>query len=266
MKQYCDYHVHSHHSLDAACSIREMAEAAVQASLSEICFTDHVEFEDPECRDNPADLAAQRAEVEREQPALPVCLLRGAEIGITPDASFAEQAMAYIAPAQVDFIIGSVHRVGEENAYRPGYFMERDRQAAYCGYLEQLAASVRTLPQLSVLGHYDYVAKRAPYAQRAVRYADLPEAFDDILRYLAQQGKGLEVNTASWRDDAPWGIDVLARFVELGGEFVTFGSDAHVPGQVGKRLKEARALALAAGVRYTATFRGLVPHFFPIEV
>ena len=30
MKQYCDYHVHSHHSLDAACSIREMAEMLIR--------------------------------------------------------------------------------------------------------------------------------------------------------------------------------------------------------------------------------------------
>lgn len=264
MPFYCDYHMHSHHSFDAACSIREMAEAAVQAGLWEICFTDHVEFEDPECRDNPADLAAQRAEVEQEQPTLPVRLLRGVEIGITPDASFAEQAMAYIAPAEVDFIIGSVHRVGEENTYRPGYFMERDRQAAYRGYLEQIAASVRTLPQLSVLGHYDYVAKRAPYMQRAVRYADLPEAFDDILRYLAENGKGMEVNTSAWLDDPAWGLDVLSRFVELGRRICDVRLGCACAGAVGRRLLEAHALAKAAGVRYTATFRGLKPSFITL--
>ena len=123
---------------------------------------------------------------------------------------------------------------------------------------------MRTLPQLSVLGHYDYVAKRAPYMQRAVRYADLPEAFDAILRYLAENGKGMEVNTSAWLDDPAWGLDVLSRFVELGGEFVMFGSDAHVPERVGRRLLEAHALAKAAGVRYTATFRGLKPSFITL--
>ena len=73
------------------------------------------------------------------------------------------------------------------------------------------------------------------------------------------------MNTSAWLDDPAWGLDVLSRFVELGGEFVTFGSDAHVPERVGRRFAEARALALAAGVRYTATFRTLKPQFVPIE-
>ena len=80
MPFYCDYHMHSHHSFDAKHSIREMAEAAVQAGLSEICFTDHIDFEDPNWRDVPADLPAQRAEIEREQPSLQVKVLHGVEV------------------------------------------------------------------------------------------------------------------------------------------------------------------------------------------
>lgn len=266
MPNYCDYHMHSHHSLDAAYSVREMAEAAVRAGLAEICFTDHVEFEDPECRDEPADIAALRAEIARERPSLSVRIRCGVEIGLSPEPSFAEQSMAWAGPAKPDFIIGSVHRVGEENVYHQGYFTTRERDAAYAQYAEALAASIPTLPQLSVLGHFDFVAKRAPYAARRVmRYADAPEAFDSVLRYLAENGKGMEVNTAAWQDDPAWGLDVLSRFVELGGEFVTFGSDAHTPERVGKRLVEARALALAAGVHYTATFHTLEPRFIKIE-
>lgn len=264
MPNYCDYHMHSHHSFDAKHSIREMAEAAVQAGLSEICFTDHIDFEDPNWRDVPADLPAQCAEIEREQPSLQVKVLHGVEIGLSPNASFAVQSISYVRTAEPDFIIGSVHVVGTQNAYRPEYFAEREREEAYARYIMEIAAAVRTLPQLSVLGHYDFVTKRAPYSERAMRYADAPEAFDSVLRYLAENGKGMEVNTSAWLDDPAWGLDVLSRFVELGGEFVTFGSDAHVPERVGRRLLEAHALAKAAGVRYTATFRGLKPSFITL--
>lgn len=266
MPYYCDYHMHSHHSFDAEHSVREMAEAALQAGLSEICFTDHIDFEDPNWWDVPSDLLAQRAEIEREQPSVSVKMRHGVEIGLSPEAAFAEKSMAYVRSAEPDFIIGSVHVVGTQNVYRPEYCAERQRGEAYAGYAEALAASVPTLPQLSVLGHFDFVAKRAPYADRAMRYVDAPEAFDSVLRYLAENGKGLEVNTSAWLDDPAWGLDVLSRFVELGGEFVTFGSDAHVPERVGRRFAEARALALAAGVRYTATFRALKPQFAPIEL
>ena len=112
-----------------------------------------------------------------------------------------------------------------------------------------------------MLGHYDFAAKSAPYTPRPLCYADAPEQFDAILRYLAENGKGLEINTAVWRNAPGWGQDVLTRFAQLGGEFVTFGSDGHIPAKVGYRFREAYALAQAAGIRYTATFRSRVPTF-----
>lgn len=264
MPFYCDYHMHSHNSFDAEFSVRAMAQAAVEAGLSEVCFTDHVDFEDPAWRDTPADLFAQRAEIEKEQPAFAVQLLRGAEVGLAPDASFAAEAWDYVRTAEPDFIIGSVHMVGTQNVYLPEYFATRERAEAYHAYVAAIAASARTLPQLSVLGHYDFVTKRAPYPARPISYQDAPEAFDAIFRWLAENGKGMEVNTSAWLDGPQWGLDVLTRFRELGGEFVTFGSDAHTPRRVGRRLAEARALAKAAGIRYTAAFRGLQPRFLPI--
>ena len=38
-----DYHTHTRISPDAKRSMREMAEAAIEAGLDEICFTDHME-------------------------------------------------------------------------------------------------------------------------------------------------------------------------------------------------------------------------------
>ena len=38
-----DYHTHSRISPDAVRSMAEMAEAAVDAGLDELCFTDHME-------------------------------------------------------------------------------------------------------------------------------------------------------------------------------------------------------------------------------
>ena len=68
-------------------------------------------------------------------------------------------------------------------------------------------------------------------------------------------GKALEINTASWQEDAPWGMDVLRRYRELGGEYVTVGSDTHGVERVGARVREAMELARAAGIRYVATFQ-----------
>lgn len=261
MPMYCDYHMHSHHSFDANHSICAMAEAAAAAGMEEVCFTDHIDFEDPLWADRPSDIAAQRREIEQERPTLPIPVLCGAEVGLAPDPAFGEKSWAYIKGAQPDFIIGSIHVVEGQNAYLPEYFEGRTRAQAYYDYVSAIATAVRSFPQLCVLGHYDFVAKRAPFADRALLYSDAPDAFDSIFRYLAENGKGMEINTSAWLDAPAWGLDVLSRYVELGGEFVTFGSDAHVPERAGRRMKEAHALAKAAGVRYTAAFRQLKPAF-----
>ena len=68
----------------------------------------------------------------------------------------------------------------------------------------------------------------------------------------------MEINTSAWEADEPWGLDILRRFRELGGRFVTVGSDAHNPRALGRRFREAGALAEQAGLAL-AFYRGHEP-------
>ena len=110
------------------------------------------------------------------------------------------------------------------------------------------------------LAHLGYVAKFAPYENKAFRHRDAPDAIDAVLRCLAQNGKALEINTSSLKNspETMASRDILLRFRELRGEFVTLGSDAHAPEFVGYRLADARQLALDCGFRYGAAFAGRV--------
>ena len=40
-----------------------------------------------------------------------------------------------------------------------------------------------------VMGHYDYVARYAPYPQASILYKDFSDILDEMLTYLAQEGK-----------------------------------------------------------------------------
>ena len=86
-------------------------------------------------------------------------------------------------------------------------------------------------------------------------------AFDTIFRWLIAGGRGLEINTASWQADAPWGLDILRRYRELGGEYVTLGSDTHGTERLGARIPEAQELAKQAGIPWIATFFRGTPEF-----
>ena len=93
-----DYHVHTNYSADASATVTEQLEAAAERGLSEICFTDHVDFDNGDKSMQPSDLGALREQL------LPynglykgVRIRRGAE-GALNDGNCAEKARQYIAP------------------------------------------------------------------------------------------------------------------------------------------------------------------------
>ena len=256
-----DYHIHSHYSSDAHYSVMALADAAVKAGLGEICITDHVDFDDPSMI--PCDMEAQREAIEEAQIVCPIPIRRGAEVGLE-DETAAAMTYAHIKDCDLDFVIASLHMVNGENTYYPEYFNKRSRKEGYYLYIHTLAKAIRTFPHFCVMGHYDFVTKYAPFASRTMELAVSPAGFDEIFTYLVQNGKSMEINTSAWRDGGAWGIDILKRFRELGGEYITAGSDAHMPNRVGARLSEAVAMAKAAGIRYIATFEKMKPIFHKI--
>lgn len=254
-----DYHVHCDYSADSTTPLRPQLEAARAAGVVQLCFTDHVDFDDSGLP--PADLAARDAAIEALRADFPdIAIRRGAEISLKNEA-VAAATLAYCKGRDLDFVIASLHIVDGVDAYYPEFFEGRTQAENYARYLDFTAKVLPTNPIFSVLGHYDFCAKFAPYAERSVRYAHAADAFDSLFRYLVQAGKGLEINTSAWWDGPAWGLDVLRRYRELGGEFITTGSDAHQSDRVGKRLGEALELARAAGIPYVATFERMEPTF-----
>ena len=95
-----------------------------------------------------------------------------------------------------------------------------------------------------------------------MQYEDFPELYDEILRALIENGRGLEINTSavsSIHEYLP-SKAFLQRFRELGGEIVTIGSDAHTASRTGQHIDGA--LALAQDVfGYVCTFEQRKPIF-----
>lgn len=253
-----DYHMHSKHSFDANYSPKEMAESAARAGLSEICFTEHVDFDwhgEPPC------MRDYFEEVRRLMPAYRGVRIRiGVEIGLKDEQS-AREAWDFLKDYELDFIIGSVHFVDGVDAYYPEFYSGLTQKEAYRKYVGALKGIAESCPYFNVLGHYDFVAKYAPYPSRALEYSDFRDELDGVLNHLIQSGRGLEINTSAWRQGPAWGLALFKRYARLGGLFVTTGADAHAPDKVGNRINEAVELARAAGVPYIATFEKMKPVF-----
>lgn len=257
-----DYHVHTCYSQDADVPLSAQLDAAVRAGFKEICFTDHVDFDliaDGKPFYPPADLNALKEELKAIAPLYPsVKVKRGAEVSFC-DKRCAEAAKDYIKNADLDFVIGSLHVIDGVDTYTHEFYVGKTKEQAYRLYLSTLANVIRTNSYFCAMGHYDFVTKYAPYPDRSLSYSFAPDLFDAIFTYLIQNGKTLELNTSAWLNGPNWGLDVYKRFSELGGEFVTVGSDAHRSSRVGARFDEAYELLRAAGIRYVATYDKMKP-------
>ena len=256
-----DYHIHTCYSADSSAPVKDQLDAAVSAGLTHICFADHVDFDESHLP--PADIIARNEEVLRLAPLYPsLDISLGAEIGMDGENANRD-ALEYLGSAHVDFIIGSVHVISGEDVYYPKYFEGRKLEEAFGLYIDKLVGCIK-VSKFNIMGHYDFCTKYSPYADRSMRYSLFPEQFDDIFHTLIHSGRSLEINTSAWKDDPAWGLDVFRRYRELGGEFVTVGSDAHKSEKVGCRVKEAAALAEAAGIKYIATYKNMQPQMHRI--
>lgn len=260
-----DYHLHTKHSMDCDMPVDALCKAAIAAGLDEICITDHTEFGHPyPGSDEPPVAEAWLADIARAREAYPGLAIRaGIEIGDNPLCRDRIWAWHFALP--LDFRLLSLHLIDNEDPYLPEMFEGKTQAAFYRRYVEsKLESALAWNPEdFDAMAHLGYCAKFAPYpvAERPLRWRHAPDAFDALFKRLAENGKALEINTSGKRTMGEFFPDreLLTRFAELGGEFVTLGSDAHRPQHVGNYLGEARALAKSCGLRFAVTFQQRKP-------
>ena len=256
-----DFHTHSGLSFDTDADPREMLTAAEAIGLRELCFTDHYDYNtDPDGHHDLFSLADYTAAYgSLSSPA--VAVRRGVEFGLTEwnAAELASLCAAY----PFDYVIGSVHMVEGVDPYKARYWTGLSEREAFEKYLRQVLICVRAHDGYDVLGHINYVCKSPNSPTHApLRYADYADLCDEIMRTLAEKGKGMEINTSGFDRVGAFlpDRDFLLRFKELGGEIVTVGSDAHNAACVGQYTDRAVSLAMEI-FGYVCTFEGRKPVF-----
>ena len=238
-----DFHMHTVVSFDGHDHGLQMAQAAKNVGLREICFTDHLDY-DPLGKMGilAFDTDTYIAEYDSlEVPGLKI--RRGMEFGMTVDNR--EQFKKDLQRYPFDFVLGSIHFVDDLDVYFEEFWHDKTIFEAERRYLEATLDCVRLHDDFDVLAHLTYIGKTtAHHGPRPVPYAEHRELIDEILKTVAAKGKGLEINTSGV--DRCGGFlptaDYFRRFKEFGGEIVTIGSDAHTASRVGQYSFEACAI------------------------
>ncbi len=122
--------------------------------------------------------------------------------------------------------------------------------------------------RIDTFGHLDYIVRYAPSGRRFYSYQMYADVIDEILRIIVKRGISLEVNTSGYKNGGVMpnpNEDIIRRFRELGGEQITFGSDAHTAERMAGRFADAERIVRKAGFDHYTTFIGHKPTFHKFD-
>ena len=116
-----DYHIHSQYSADSEQTLEAICEKAVQADLSEIAITDHIDIDYPYDLDLSFDIVTRNAEIDTVQKKYPQMIIKkGVEIGLMPETK--KDYVNIIREHNFDLVIASIHVVNGMDPYYPKFF------------------------------------------------------------------------------------------------------------------------------------------------
>ena len=192
------------------------------------------------------------AKVRLAQESFPQLTIRLAlEVDYLPDH---EDWIRQLAARQPwDYFIGSVHYVSDswdiDNPAKLSEWKKRDAFEVWKIYFDRLTLAAES-KLFDIIGHADLPKKFGIRPQQ-----DCTPLYEKFLAATARSGCAIELNTAGLRKDCReiYPSRDLLQLAFAQNIPITFGADAHAPGEVGLNFNEA--VSLARNVGYSETVR-----------
>ena len=264
---HIDYHTHHERCGHAIGKLEEYVQRGVELGLEQLGLSDHL----PLIHVDPAQYYPEMAMPLAELPRyVEECFAlkeryRGVielRVGLEADyiEGYEEVIRDLLAPYPWDYLIGSVHFLGEWDItdFRQVQGWEgQDVLEVYRRYYDAVRKSAAS-GLYDIIGHID-VIKRFGYVPITEEgQAEVRELELDALKVIALSGIAMELNasglTKPCKEMFP-APHVLKKAFELGIP-LTLGSDAHDPAKLGDGLPEARRVLWETGYRELVVFEG----------
>lgn len=273
MKILCDLHTHSNNSFDAENSVFEMCQKAMDIGIQTIAITDHMETPEISLKEKSqfGDLMKQINKSVKDVDECKVKfknqlqILKGVELGEPMHKpELTKEAMSI---DDYDFVLASIHNLLNEDDF---YFLEFAEDNVDClltKYFDELLDTAQNA-DFDSLAHLTYPLRYI--AERTNIKVDLNQysiAIDNIFKALISRGKALEINVSGLfkqiGETLP-GENLIKRFKDLGGKYITVGSDAHNIDNVGKGIDVGIEIAKKCGFDYVTIFENRKPKLIEI--
>ncbi len=262
-----DSHTHSSFSFDSQEPLVNMVERAKALSMPYMAVTEHwdndylAEGYDYE----PLILDDYQKEVERiKKTEKDLYLAFGVECGYSPLAipTYVESIPKY----DFEVIINSVHLVKGIDVYKPIYYVGKDKNTAYVDYFKVVRESLEVPYRYDVVGHIGFAMRYLPEEDKSLT-PDAKAIVEDIFKRAIELDKTIEVNVhvrETGLEHVPT-RDMLKMYRDLGGDNITFSTDAHQTTRLGERWQVARRNMLDLGFKYLTIYKEGKSHKVKID-
>ena len=255
-----DYHMHSNYS-DGRSVPKDYIPPAIEAGLSEIGFSEHLTlFKDPEDRNlNPVNISPYINHLERLQNTIKSIKIK---IGLEVDffAGKEKEIDAFLHPLPLDYIIGSVHYLGEKTVdVGPEFYEGKSIDSLFESYFDSVITAVAS-GLFDIIAHCDLI--------RIYGYkpsSDLEPLYRKLTKTMKNHNVAFELNT-NGRNRPLADFYPDRKFLHIFREEnipVCVNSDAHMPSRVGQYFEEAYELLRYIGFTEMAVFNKRVRRMVP---
>ena len=258
-----DYHIHTHHSVDAEGTINEYCEQALLRGLHEICITNHCEL-DPLRDDNLIRLNSSTQPITNDTLLLlqdevfkakeyyepqGLSVKFGLEVGYFEGIQ--KRLHQITKGLKVDFLMGSIHCLDhvciDSSREYEIYFKKHDVSELLKKYFYTVEQLIQC-QLFDALGHFDVYKKYGIRFYGEKIHIFPTELVSKIFHLMKEKKIALEINTAGLRRinefyPAP---QFMQCAYQQGLEMITIGSDSHKVTDLGKGIEQ--------GIEYIKSF------------
>ncbi len=255
-----DYHMHTLFSEDGDDSMEAMCRRAILLGIPEIGFSEHWDVGPYEANPRFFQPEPWYIEMERLRTLFAGKLLIRAGIEIAEPHLYPSEAAELLSRVPFDYVIGSVHYVGENFMFNGEYFHTHPADEVYSSYFTELDRMVKEA-DIDIVAHFDIPARAGKpiFGYEPLRYEKLIRS---ALETCVKRGLALDVNVSGLRKPSRILMPdplILKWYAEMGGQRLTLGSDAHRLPEVGLPLDNAIRAIQVAGIHQIVHFERRQP-------
>ncbi len=230
-----DSHIHTEFSADSEMKLDNALNHASKMGLG-MTITEHLDLKFPTGTDFTFDINKYFNEYEKYRGNE---FMLGIEIGMQDICL--EENREIINKYPFDYVIGSIHVAKGSDIYNPKTYEGKTKKEAFEEYFSSMVDSVKRYDFIDSLGHIDYISRYSTYPDNEIHYHEFKGYIDAVLKAIVHNDKVMEINTRRLGNVEAYNnlIYIYNAYKQIGGNYVTIGSDAHHAEDIGSNFMVA---------------------------